>query len=1797
MRAKYLLFIFLLMVSSGLARADKTWIGPTNGGDWAVGANWSGSSVPADGDVVSLMGAVTVRLSSATAWLSDLTLSNATIIVTNWNNHIQSTNITIRSGGRIMPAGPFATSDAPSRVSILCTNLVVMQGGMIAADGAGYKTGQGPGNGGLAKRSQGASHGGRGGWGDEAFNKPTWITYGSASMPTNPGSGGCTTNWGGAGGGVIWIEASGTATVNGILSANGGVGLYTNAGAIYGSGGSGGSIYLSCGTFAGGTSGLVRASGGSAASTNPGRGGGGRIAVAYVQAPSPWPSLRFSASLGGIGCANPAGYAGQWGTLWFPDAAALTNNRMAPVFADVQIIPGSVASLALESWTVISNTFRIPVTNFQLTVAGAMTVGTNAAVGLWNADVGGDLVLTNNGQLRIQAAATNGVAPDYGALLRVTNTLAIAGSAWLQLVCEELTGGAPLVQAGRFTVTGKGGIDADGVGFKNAKGPGGGAAGERTEGGGYGGAGGRGTYAVATDGRPYGSPSGPALCGSGGGGDVEGVHYGGFGGGLIRLETTGSVFVAGTLTANGGLLALGNTAGGSGGGIFINCNSFSGSTSGVLRANGASSSGSGGRGGGGRICLNYTSASWPGPRVQTAPGAAGVNAPYPFAGFPGTLYLSDSSGLGETLDGDRFLDTVLYVSNLNALTVGNLTVSNCALAFGVPDFTLTVSNALVIATNGSVRANRVLCDSLLLTNNASLTVTALPTNGVSYADYGGLLAVTGGLVIGRSGWIYVVSDPTNGGSVRIAAQNVRIADGGGISAAARGYLGTKGPGGGSPNSRRAGGGYGGRGGRSDNYTSAETTGATNGSPLSPLWPGSGGCSTSFGGYGGGVIRLEVEGGLTLDGTLAAAGGDASPASSGPYPGAGSGGGVLALCNTLIGGASGRVLAPGGNTVTAGGGGGGRICVAVGLSPENRSLLLANQTPPATTLYSAHEGFTGALSANPGIGYAHTNVIYLAQTGSFTFLSAGSYVLTIKGSPANYGTPLPNAYGTVIDIPSGAWVTNSVTTPADESNGLRRASLGWTLTLPNGSPVDAGSGAEAVFQLTNDLDLTWRWTNEWRLIVTNGPNGSVNAGDYLPWYTNGTVLTGFSATPAGGYVFDRWIGEVPAELETNNPITVAMTQARTLEAVFVVPGGTSRTWSGNGRWQDHANWSPAGMPGREDTVLLDSGAVSVAESFACASLSVNAGATLVFTNWNNRLAVAGAVTVASGGTIRVAAPYADAGPSNRLWLACAGLTVESNGLISADGAGFTWGQGVTHAGIDASSRGGGGGHGGRGGYGSGLTATSGGAYDSLEEPVLAGGGGGNTFGANGGGVIRLEVSGAVLVYGAISANGATPTSHSGGGAGGAIWISCASLGGETSGVIRANGGSSATINGGGGGGGRIAISGQVDGAPRVRLQTARGNGYGQMTFAEGQLDYLASAAGTVYVTDPAWLTPVMDDGRFVDVTLFVSGMTAWAAERLAITNCSLFLGSPGFAITATNGIRLDGASARLGAWNLDTLGDCLLTNGAQLRLFAEPTNGAAAAAGGSLNVGGALSIGVGSWLFPQSDATNGGGVRCRAGSIDVATNAGVNATGKGFRYGYGPGYGLSGTYGGGGGYGGAGGSGSSGAGGPSNGWAAVPERSGSGGGWFFAGNGGGLIWLETDGEANVDGTLAADGSMSWTAGGGGSGGGVLLACRLLRLGPAAQIRARGGACSTPTAGGGGGGGRVAVWLKMTESQREAALANPGAIIASDRLEITDVYQGFESQISVTNGAGYTNGAVGTVRFLIGHPATGSLILIR
>lgn len=129
----------------------------------------------------------------------------------------------------------------------------------------------------------GGSHGGGGGRANDSF---TGTTYGSNTAPVLLGSGGGAgnTSTGGFGGGKIRIDASGTVTINGVISANGANGA-TAASGTAGGGGSGGSVYITAGTVAGSSS--ITAGGGngahsSAATADGGGGGGGRIAIYYV---------------------------------------------------------------------------------------------------------------------------------------------------------------------------------------------------------------------------------------------------------------------------------------------------------------------------------------------------------------------------------------------------------------------------------------------------------------------------------------------------------------------------------------------------------------------------------------------------------------------------------------------------------------------------------------------------------------------------------------------------------------------------------------------------------------------------------------------------------------------------------------------------------------------------------------------------------------------------------------------------------------------------------------------------------------------------------------------------------------------------------------------------------------------------------------------------------------------------------------------------------------------------------------------------------------------------------------------------------------------------------------------------------------------------------------------------------------------------------------------------------------------------------------------------------------------------
>ena len=241
--------------ASGMAMADVTIAQPDSTADTLFVGNGSTLKV-AGGSTLDVDGAIIVA-------------GNSTILC-------QGADRSAQVGG--VWAGEGMTIEAD--------DMTVELGSAISANGQGYlgattqfSMGAGPGAGeqghNVSGGSGGAGYGGAGGTSQDGFvGGPT---YGSATQPTDLGSGGSsdeTNDWGGHGGGAIRLVVDGTLTLNGTISANGNAGQGNE-----GSGGSGGSIWVTTDTLAG--SGAFTANGGSADATYPGGGGGGRIAVEF----------------------------------------------------------------------------------------------------------------------------------------------------------------------------------------------------------------------------------------------------------------------------------------------------------------------------------------------------------------------------------------------------------------------------------------------------------------------------------------------------------------------------------------------------------------------------------------------------------------------------------------------------------------------------------------------------------------------------------------------------------------------------------------------------------------------------------------------------------------------------------------------------------------------------------------------------------------------------------------------------------------------------------------------------------------------------------------------------------------------------------------------------------------------------------------------------------------------------------------------------------------------------------------------------------------------------------------------------------------------------------------------------------------------------------------------------------------------------------------------------------------------------------------------------------------------------
>jgi hypothetical protein len=200
------------------------------------------------------------------------------------NNYTFGT-ITIQSGGTLKVGGnPRMNSELGGAATINVTTLTIDSGGTFNSDSQGLwgnKSGTG---------TMGGSHGGVGAWVSGSTANPTNDSF------TNPvliGQGGTGGTYAQAGGGAILINASGTVTVNGTMSASA-------ASCVLGCG-AGGSINITATTLAG--SGTIKANGGVASAGSTSSGGGGRISLNNVTTDSFTGSIQVE---GGASAPAPA---------------------------------------------------------------------------------------------------------------------------------------------------------------------------------------------------------------------------------------------------------------------------------------------------------------------------------------------------------------------------------------------------------------------------------------------------------------------------------------------------------------------------------------------------------------------------------------------------------------------------------------------------------------------------------------------------------------------------------------------------------------------------------------------------------------------------------------------------------------------------------------------------------------------------------------------------------------------------------------------------------------------------------------------------------------------------------------------------------------------------------------------------------------------------------------------------------------------------------------------------------------------------------------------------------------------------------------------------------------------------------------------------------------------------------------------------------------------------------------------------------------------------------------------------
>lgn len=1024
--------------------------------------------------------------------------------------------------------------------------------------------------------------------------------------------------------------------------------------------------------------------------------------------------------------------------------------------------------------------------------------------------------------------------------------------------------------------------------------------------------------------------------------------------------------------------------------------------------------------------------------------------------------------------------------------------------------------------------------------------------------------------------------------ISIVCGSMLVATGGQINADGRGYAQQSGPGASATvgTLSSGGAGHGGIGGVSGHNYSG---GVVYNTASNPVIPGSGaGKSTSCsGGPGGGAIRIEASGQLTVNGTITANGGAGSISSS-RDGGGGAGGAVLLVCNTFSG-TNGVIRANGARTSSlAGGGGGGRI--ALHYAPAAQALL----DPPAVNF-----------SVQPGGGYSHKERFRMADWGTLFFTDASGVFRVINAITGFNGhIVIPGGIGTFAadsltltdaclgfeEDPFVFQIANGVTIATNGGLLGRGATTLICSTLTNNGIVKLGSNSTV--SIAGDLSMTnsefdlrfysaltasgnWEAAGAATIISLEGADTAVTGSmrlasgallQVIGAPTNGTPGAWGARFAAGRDIVtdsSAWIHPYSDGVNGGSPIF----QCRN----FLAGAGSGINGDGRGYAQDKgpgagtiAGTDPAGGGGYGGSGGYSSSGRAGGNPYGDRVAPIQAGS-----GGGHTTSVSGGP---GGGVIRIEA-------SERILV---------NGTLSANGS----------AGVQFDNRDGGGGAGGSvyllcdtfAGT-NGLIRADGGRGSWYEAPFGGGGGGGrislqynpSSQAAMGTPTVRFTVN-----------PGYTFSSAR-------LWqmpdwgTLCFP---DAQHVFQF----AETLSDFGG---YLAITGGLSSITLDRLTLANA----WIGMDEDAFPVTISGALTVK-TNAAFL--VRNSSTFNCGTITNEGVVRMGTGNVVnvtggiVASNSLFSMLSDSVLTVGQDFVMMGPAGLVSLEGLDaTIGQNLLVqSGAAFSAFAKATNGTPWAWGMRLTAQQDIGIETGGWIHSYSEPSNGGSPLFRCRNMAVAANSGINADGKGFAPGKGSGAGTAGSTSpsGGGGHGGRGGNSSSGkAGGSPNGLPLFPRQAGSGGGTAtgsYGGAGGGVIRVEAENGVTLNGTFTADGlgggATTAREGGGGAGGGIFVIAGTFTGGVQSFLSARGGASYTSSGGtiggGGGGGGRIAVWTRSSTGSVAQSEAN------TNRLIVSSVLASFDGSAWVNGGTGYQAGTNGTLSFVLpGIP--GTLILVK